>query len=836
MFKSFFTIILRSLFRQGVFSVINILGLSIGLAVVVLMSLMNFYELSFDKSFKESKNIYRINAKLLAWIPGETSSSVACPVGKAMKEAVPEVSTTVRVIGHWFNVSINDNLRDIPVRWVDEDFFRLFDTPFLLGTPEDLMSRPNAIALSESEAKKIFGNNNPIGEFLIHTATWTNQPPVEVVAVFKDYPANSSFSEFIAILPLRHHYQPTMYENQNWGGQNMGSQNMGSINYETFCLLVPNANVASVTEKMNQVLLDATASQRGEAEEFFYSLQLQRLTDIHLHSSKNVGTTRTTSLSDIERVKILSLLSAIILLVACINYMNLSAARAQKRSREIGISKTVGASRFELKTRLTLETAVFTFLAFIIAFMIAWALVPTLNDMMRERLDVQPPAFTRPQIELALQPLFLCFALLAWVVTTLLAAAYPALYMSGFPPLTAIRSQFTPGSSHAIVRKILTVGQFVVAIVLIAWVLIVKTQIEFINNKDLGYNPRNLIGFWTSAVNNNILEALENDFRAQSSVEITSFSSVNFLRGANAQEVTLRKNDADQTGFSTRMISTTPGFTELMQMKLIAGRHLPEMQLRDTVVQYEGKSYNTQYLPVVYVLLNRAAVDYLELTPEEAIGRRLPQFGSLPVEICGVVENFHFESMHSPIRGYCMTNLGGSFLILRVTEGNLSEKLKVFEEIYNKHFPDRIFVTHFLDEYLAGLYDGEQRTIRIATVFSILAIFIACLGVFGLTAFMVERRTKEIGIRKVVGASVWEIVKLFTYDYVKLLGISLVIAIPIAWWIGERYLQNFAYRISLSWWIFVVAVLITAALTLLTVSVLAIKAALANPVKSIKTE
>jgi len=795
MFKSIFTITLRSLSRQGVFSIINIFGLSIGLAVVMLISLLNFYELSFDRGFKESKSIYRVNACMTKITPGETSVSTPNALAPAMTAAIPEVIAAVRVCGTWANFTQNEHPVDIEIKWADDDFFRLFDTPFIYGVPEDVMSRPNVIALSEELAKTIFGNKNPLGELLTHSV-WSH-PPLEVVAVFKDYPVNSSFREFKAVAPLKHHYNTWLHSRLNWGN---------NFPFETFCLLVANADTAAVNAKMLQTISDAT---QGEWEERgYFNPKLQRLTDIHLHSTKFIGTSLMKSLGDSEKVKTLTLMSVIILLIACVNYMNLSTVRAQKRSREIGISKTVGAKRRELIARLTLETAIFTFISFIVAFMFAWALLPTFNNLTGEQLE----------IGLALQPMFLCIVLLIWLVTTFLAAAYPALYMSGFPPLTAIRSQFMPNSSHATVRKILTVGQFAVAIVLIAWALIIQAQITFMNDKDLGYNPRNLIGLWCPHTGD--LNAVINDFKAQSSVEIAAFGNANFFRAGGARESMLMKNADDQTGFPIRIISTSHSFIDLMQIKLIAGKHFPERQPNDTTFQ---------------IILNRAAVDYLEMTPEEAIGKRLPQFGQ-NIEIYGVVENFHFESLHRPIGGFVIMNFRGTFLMLRVVEGNLSEQRKIYEEIYKRHFPDMNFVPHFLDQYVAKYYDGERRTSRIAVVFSILAIFVACMGVFGLTAFMAEQRTKEIGIRKVMGATIWDIVRLFTGDYVKLLCVSLVIAIPAAWWVGERYLQNFAYRISLSWWIFAAAALITVALTLLTVSVLAIRSAMKNPVDSIKTE
>ena len=793
MFAYFFRITWRSLSKRGVFPIINILGLSIGLAVVLLISLLIFNEQSFDKAFVESKNIYRINSKLTAFMPGETFATTSNATGPAMQEAIPEVIASVRTYAGSHVVRINDNPIRIKLIWADKDFFQLFDTPFLHGTPEAVMLRPNAIAVSEEMAKTLFGNKNPMGE----TFSLDNQHLMEVAAVYKDYPKNSSFRDHKMIAPFMHSYHKSRYEQVYWS----------NIDYETFCLLNVNADTASVNTQMRKTLANATADAQGG---WWYYPALQRLDEIHLHSAKYIGSSNLSSKSDIGKVKMLSLLSVIILLVACVNYMNLSTARAQKRSKEIGISKTIGATRKELIVRLMLETAIFTFVSFVVAFILAWALLPVFNGLLGEQLG----------FVLTLQPVFVGVALLIWIVTTLLAASYPVIYLSGFPPLMAIRSQSAARSSHANVRKVLSVGQFAVAIVLIAWVLIIQAQISFVNNKDLGYNPHNMIGLSLGALpGGSDIEALANDFRSESSVEMVARQS-GYHFGGNGNMI--RRDADDKIGFSLWTLAADPNFIDLTQMKLLAGRRLPE-QTTDSISQ---------------IILNRAAVDYLGMTPEEVIGKRvLASIGGPNVEVCGVVDNFIYGSLHRAVEGFGIHNNNNrpkTTIMLRVKDSNMPEQLKRYEEIFKKHFPNEMFEPLFPEQDIAKYYESDRRTGDVAVVFSLLAIFVACMGVFGLTAFMAEQRTKEIGIRKVMGAKVWNVVNLFTNSYVKLLCIALVIAIPVSWWVGIQYLQNFAFRISLSWWIFVVAALITIVLTLLTVSVQAIKAAMKNPVEAIK--
>ena len=525
----FLNIMWRSLTKRGVFPIINIAGLSIGLTVVLLISMLIFNELSFDKSFRESRNIYRINSCLTTFMPGETFASTANAVAPVMKEVVPEVLTAIRTIPHSYVARVNEHLIRIRVIWADSDFFRLFDTPFLHGTPEAVMSRPNAIAISEETVKTLFGTDNPVGE----TFALDNLHQMEVAAVYKDYPANSSFKNYKMIAPFTHSYPAWFHENIQWGG----------IDFETFCLLATKADTAHVDAQMRKVMADAT-----EGNSSYYPV-LQRLDEIHLHSANYRGG-YTSAKSDIDKVKMLSLLAMIILAVACINYMNLSTARAQQRSREIGVSKTLGAKRHELMTRLLFETGVFTFVSFIAAFVLAWVLLPVFNTLLGEQL----------QIEMVFQPLFLCAALLIWLATTLFAAMYPAIYLSGFPPLLAIRqSVSTSKSSHAFVRKVLTVGQFAVAVVLITWVLIIQMQIRYIHNKDLGYGIYNLIEIPLGSLPDGLgIEALANDYRAESSVEMVS------LYGPG--NIQLKNHEDDKTVFPLVGIVADPNYIDLMQM------------------------------------------------------------------------------------------------------------------------------------------------------------------------------------------------------------------------------------------------------------------------------
>ncbi len=802
MIRYFFTIAKRSLTKQGMFPLINIVGLTAGLTVVLIICAMVFNEYSFDKSFRDGSRIYRVNSYFTKARAGETLGISSDAVAPAVREEIPEAEVAVRTSAETSVIKVGE----IPFKidkicWADEGFFRLFDRPFVYGSPETALSRPGTVAVSESTAETLFGDKNPLGE----TVLINNTQRMEVSAVYKDFPSNSSLRDYRMI----GYHKFSVQEKLDWN----------NVNYETFCLLTPGADASAVEARMQELL------EKNVGSDWFYQIRLQPFERIHLYSKDNPYTYLHTP-GDIGKVRMFSLLALIILLVACINYMNLSTARAQKRSKEIGISKTLGAKRSNIVWRLYAETGILTLIAFVSAFFLACLLLPVFNNLSGQDIHVG----------LLFTPVFLVGALSVYLFTTLIAASYPALYLSGFAPLTVIRrSAFTKGSGHALVRKGLTVVQFSVAIILIVWVMVIRTQVNYVFNKDLGYHVNNVMGISLTGLQRNFdFDALKNDLMAQSSVSEAAFSwgfpfyvgggSILYKSLADMNQL----NAADATSENTAMCmmnAATSDIIDLFQMKLIAGTAFPESKKGDSVT---------------YVVLNRKAVEFMGISPEEAVGKRMPmKLGKALYYISGVVENFNYLNLHDPIGPYgfySAKSTDANYLLLKVKDGSMSQQLADYEKIFKKHFPNDFFEAHFPNLFIEKAYESDRQTNRMVLCFSVLAVLVACMGVFGLTAFMAEQRTKEIGIRKVLGANVGNIVSLFTNNYVQLLAISLVIALPIAWWVGNSYLRGFAYRISLGWWIFAAAALITVALTLFTVCLQAVKAATADPVKSIKVE
>ncbi len=796
----------RSLRRDGVFSLVNLIGLSVGLTVVLIICAMIYNEYSFDKSFPNGSRIYRMNSVSTEKYGGEVYGLTVNPFAPAVQEEVSEVAYVTRTFVNPAVVKVSGNFFKMDkFCWADEDFFRIFNTPFVYGSSETALLKPGSVALSESKSRILFDDRNPIGE----TILVDGKNEMTVQAVYKDFPANSSFADYSIIGPFMSSHLPITPRDK-------GSYHWGNIGFETFCLLADGVDAGQAEEQMQQIL------EKNNGPDGFFRVQLQLFEKIHLYS---VGYTYIHAPGDINRLKMLSLLAAIILVVACINYMNLSTARAQKRSKDIGVSKTFGARRGNIVGRLYIETGMVTFIAFAAAFVLSFILLPIFNKLLGQQI---PPG-------IFLYPTFLLGLLSVYLVTVFFAASYPALYLSGFAPLTIIRQGYTKGGRHAVVRKGLSVVQFSVSVVLITWVFVIGSQMNYVTDKDLGYDVTGVVAVPLSGVSSqNDFTALKNDFAAQSNVSAVAFTSAfPLFRGPSntffkSHEVMQeRRNGKQPAPDQVADLCTsyaTPEIVEMLHLKLIAGAIYTERKVGDAVS---------------YAVINRKAAEFLGMTPEEMIGKNIYAYGiGGDTRVAGVVEDFNYLDLHNPIEPYCFHNSwsDNEFLLMRVNEGNMSQQLASYEAIFKKHFPNDLFEVYFPSLLQQKAYESDRQTNRMAVSFSVLAILVACMGVFGLTAFMAEQRTKEIGIRKVLGASVSSIISLFTNNYLRLLLISLVIAVPIAWWLGSKYLESFAFRISLAWWMFAVAAVITVVLTLFTVCFQAIKAATANPVKAIKAE
>ncbi|GAB3704371.1 ABC transporter permease [Spirosoma flavus] len=796
MLTNYLKIAWRGLLKNRLFTFLNLIGLATGLAVALLLMLYVKDELQFDTYHANAERIYRVG--VTATFDGKSMKWANAPnaVGPALKSDVPNVAQQVRLLRHNFGQTAFVNSRDRKfaeknVYWADSSLFDVFDITLLKGNPKTALNGPKKVVLSQTTANRYFGSENPVGQVLYVD----NRDTLEVTGVYVNFPGTSTLDADLI----------GSFSTVRWA-KNLSWSN---ASFETYVLLSPPAKAASVEKQMADVL-----NKNVPKKEQWFSLWLQPLKDIHLHSA-DITNASTSRIGDFRQVKILLVLAIVILLIACINYMNLATAKAQIRFREVGVIKTVGASMRHLVSRFYLETGLMVSLAVLLAISIVIASLPLFNQLTGKQLPFS--ALLLPEVMVGL--------LAIGLLITLIAGSYPAFYLSSFSPKYLLSTTFRNQSGAGLFRRSLVVIQFSASVILIVCTAIFYQQLQFIQAQKLGYEPTQVLAVMTAAAKDKTqIDALMNDYRSLSNVEEVCRAQA--FPGDGGSGRTLSKTDNSTGGMAIKTNHVGKEFVDVLGLRLLAGKTLPASKdEKDTTVQ---------------VVLNKTAVAYLGYTPQKAIGQKAHNlFGWDRAEIIGVVDDFHFESLHTPIGAYAFHNAdteGRPYLLVKTRTAHLPETMRQLERIFQKDMPDSAFEFTFLDDFLNTLYRSEQRTAQVVLVFSALAILIACLGLFGLAAFTAEQRTKEIGVRKVLGASVGSIVTLLSKDFLKLVVVAILIASPIAWWAMNQWLADFAYKITIQWWIFLVAGLVAVIVALLTVSFQSVKAALTNPVKSLSSE
>jgi len=794
MFRNFIKISWRKIKADKTFSFINIFGLAIGLTITILLFLFVMQERSFDKMYANKDRIYRVLFHTTDKRDNEIWATVPAALKPAASEEIPEVERSARLWDHDFGktASIEANQEQFTepkLYYADPEFFDIFQLEFIHGSSKNQLEKPNSIVLSESTAKKYFGNANPIGGII----SIDNKKKMEVTGVYKDFPANSSLDgNMIASFS-----SVGFYNDPTWG----------NASFETYFLLTENADVASVRNKIQDVV-DTNVPK----EDQWYTLGLQPLERMHLFSS-DIKSAYSSKIGSIEEVRNFSLLAILILLIACINYMNLATARSQKSTKDVGINKTLGASSKLLVLRFFTETGFVTLLAIILSIFLTVITIPLFENIVGTELS----------LHFLWSFQFIAAIIGIWIITTFIAGSFPAFHLSKFSPMEVIRSGKDKESFTALLRKGLVVIQFSASIILIISAIVIYNQLEFMRNKNLGYNPENTLAVSIAAVNSeNEQETLIKEFKALP--EVSSATMTQGYPGISVSGRSLYKNMNSDEAISLQTNRATGGVVETLQLKLLAGKDLPENK-------QEGDS-------IVDVILNKKAVEFLGISPQEAIGKNLIAQLGPNAYVIGVVDDFNFSSLRSPIGGYAFNNGFEPlrYMLVRFKTEDLPETLDGFKNRFNQVVPSSAFDYNFLDKNVEQMYERDQRTASIALTFAGLAIFVACLGLFGLAAFMAEQRTKEIGVRKVLGASVAGITRLLTKDFIKLVLIALIIAFPMAYWLANKWLQEFIYRIEINWQIFLYAGIIAIFIALVTVSFQAIKAAISNPINSLRNE
>jgi putative ABC transport system permease protein len=799
MIKNYFKTAWRNIAANKLFTVLNIAGLAIGLCVSIILFAHVSNELSFDRMYKNSKNIYHVNMETTAKYDYKKWAELPNAVGPALMLDIPQVKYATRLIKADFGAVVSlktddKNFVEKGLYLADSSVLSMFDMSFVEGNIQTAFNQPKSIILSQAAKARLFGNTEAFGKIIYIN----NRDTLHVSGVYKDLPANSTIDcDMIANIM------------DSWMGKNVSWSN---ASFETYCLLQPNANIDEV-QKQATALIDKYVPKENQ---YYTRFLFQPLTDIHLYST-DLREGYSSRLGSISSVKALLFLSLLVLLIACINYMNLSTARSQKRAKGVGVNKVLGASIRQMLFYFYTETAVLAFIAIAVGYALAFMTIPLFKNISGIELSI-PALYATP---------ILVSLLIIWLAVTFIAGSYPAFSISHISPLTLINKSKQKNSFTNFIRKGLVVFQFASSIILIIAVIVILQQMKYIRNKDLGYNPKGIVALSIkSAQNKTQVTSAINDLKQLSNIE--SVSTVQSIPGDVESGRSIRKLSTDKEGLPVKTCRTDGSITQTMQLTILAGTSLPK-----TVADTDS---------TCYMLINETVAGYLGFgSPKDAVGKYVPSEFSDRSLIVGVVKNFNYKSLKDEIGGYIYYEMNDApesirTLLVRYNTQNLSQLMVKIQDIFKTNLPNSAFDYQFLDEHIQNLYASEQHTANTATVFSLLAVFIACLGLFGLAAFTAEQRTKEIGIRKVLGASVPVIAGLLTKDFLKLIVLSILIASPIGWWFMSHWLLGFVYRVEIAWWVFAIAGAAAILIALLTISFQAIKAATANPVKSLRTE
>ncbi len=799
MFKNYLRTAWRNILANKLFTFLNVAGLAIGIGVCIILFAHVSYELGFDQMYSNAENIYRVNMETTAEYNYEVWPELPNSVGPALEKDIPQVKMTTRLIKDDFGATASlktgdKNFNEDRLYLADSTIFKMFDFKFLEGNAKNPFAEPNSIVLSQSAKERLFGDKSALGKII----SVNNRDTLQVSGVYKDLPQNSVIDCAMIYNIL-----------DSWMGKRVYWSN---ASYETYALLQPNADVEYV-QRQASGLIDKYVEKD---EQYFTKFYLQLLTQIHLYSAA-LGESYTSRLGSISQVRSLVFLSILVLLIACINYMNLATAHSQKRAKGIGMNKVLGANKGQMLALFYMETGILTFISILIGYGGSFLALPLFQNITGSTLSEQD-LYTLP---------ILFGLILIWVLVTGIAGSYPAISMSRISPLALMSKTKQKHSAADLVRKGLVVFQFAASIILIIAVTVILQQMDFIRNRNLGYNPNGLIAISVkSAQSKQQIQHVITDLKNQANIQ--DISAVQTLPGKNESGRSVRKLKTDTEGLPVQTNRTDGAIIKTMQLQLLAGSELPEsLAMGDTSC---------------YTLINENIASYLGFkNPEDAVGKYInTELGDKSI-VTGVVKNFNYRSLKEDVGGYMYYKMNDGpesirTLLVRYNTSNLSRFIQELQQIFNTDLPNSAFDYQFLDTHVKNLYVSEERTASTATVFSVLAIFIACLGLFGLAAFTAEQRTKEIGVRKVLGASVAGVAGLLTKDFLKLVLIAFILAVPVAWWLMHRWLMDFAYRTTIHWWIFALAGIAAVLIALLTISFQAIKTAIANPVKSLKTE
>ena len=812
MLRNYFNVALRNLFKHKFYSLINILGLSVGLTCFLMISLYVIDELSYDTFHTDAERIYRMDFS--GTINGSEfiTALASAPTGPTMPMEFPEVeeSTRLRGTGNWIIKEKNteDAYNEDAVVFADKNFFTFWDFNLKSGNPETCLERPNTLAMSESLAAKVFGKEDPVGKIVV----LDNDEDWEVTGVYEDMPSNSHFSfEMLLSMESREEAKSKMWM---------------SFNFNTYLKLQegydPNDLEAKFPGLIEKYIGPEIQNFMGASLEEFYEagndagFYLFPLLDIHLKSDK-LG--ELTVNGDMKYVLIFTAIAMFILILACINFMNLSTARSAGRAKEVGVRKVMGAYKSQLRKQFLTEAFLITFISILIAYGLSFILLGQFTALADKEMSFNG----------LLSPSFILIMLGVLIVVGFLAGSYPAFFLSRFRPVEVLKGKLNLGLKGGGLRSTLVVLQFCVSIIMIIGTAIVYQQLSYIQNKKLGYSKDHILMIHDPWLMDDKADSYKN--------EALQYS--NILAGTMSSFLPVNTADNNNAWF--------PGSNATKSETYVFHEYRVDHDYMETlgIEMKKGRSFSKDFpSDSMAVVINEAAMHRLGWSEEETIGKTLSTFDgfqdsiyTVSYKVIGVVKDFHFTSLKDQIEPLIF-ELGRSrgFVSFKITSENIPATIDYLESKWNDFAPSQPFEFSFLDERFNEMYENEQKLGQIFGVFAFLAIFIACLGLYGLAAFTAEQRTKEIGVRKVLGASIMSIIALLSKEFLKLVGIAFIIAAPISYYFMNEWLQDFENRTNINLMIFILAGIVALVIAWVTMSFQSWNAARINPARSLKDE
>ncbi len=793
MFKNYFKTALRNLSRHKLFSGLNIFGLSTGMACSILIFLWVQDELSFDKFNHNADRIFRITDKAA----GEEYATVPPSMAYAVQTRIPAIENTTRVKSIDKVITVGTKKFDEKnIYYADSNFLRIFNYPLVRGDVASVLSSPNSVVLTEATAKKYFGSVDAAMGKTIYIDNDIKGATLLVTGVLKNIPPDSHLQPEM-LIPMEL-YDNVFHHLHGW------------TNFDVYVYFLLKkavrptmANLGSINKEINEIY-------QQNNNEFSASFSSQPLTEIHLHSHYLMDVPGE---GNIQYVNIFALIAIFILLIASINFMNLSTAVSGQRAKEVGLRKTVGALKPQLIAQFIGESFLLSLISLLLAVLIVYLMLPLFNELANKSLSFNP-------LDSKILPGLIGIA----IITGLLSGSYPAFFLSSFNPVKVLRGVKMWHGQKSFLRNGLVVLQFSISVILIISTLVIYNQLQYIQNRDIGFNKENLLYMRMPGVgdlknNTDAMKATLAEYPDISNYTFTDQLPTDLRSGASQLTWQGMNHGTQVIAYRLRV---DENFMKTFGMQMAAGRFFSK----------DFRGDDSDYV------VNEAAVKAMGLNVKNAIGKVISiSLEDKQAPIIGVVKDFNFKPVQQPIEPLVMkTNFGGGYVVMRTTPVNIQRVIPTLQKSFHNVYGDYPFSYGFVNDDLSKLYITEQRMEKLFNVFSVLSIIISCLGLFGLATFATQRRIREIGVRKVLGARESGIVAMLSKDFMKLVFMACLVAFPLSYWVMNKWLQSFAYRINISWWVFAMAGFTALLIALITISFQAIRAAMANPVKSLRTE